>query len=52
VVAGHARLLWPLWWRFKAFLAICWLQRRGIHVTPPLNYEASVLDPMRPEPAA
>ena len=52
VVAGHARLSWPMWWRFKAFLAVCWLQRRGVRMVPPLNYEASILDPRRPEPAA
>jgi flavin-dependent dehydrogenase len=52
VVAGHARLTWPMWWRFKLFLLVCWLQRRGIRMVPPLNYEASVLDPARPEPAA
>ncbi|MBL9187737.1 MAG: tryptophan 7-halogenase [Opitutaceae bacterium] len=27
IVAGHARLTWPLWWRFRAFLLICRLQR-------------------------
>jgi flavin-dependent dehydrogenase len=52
VVAGHARLTWPMWWRFKLFLLVCWLQRQGIRMVPPLNYEASVLDPARPEPAA
>jgi flavin-dependent dehydrogenase len=52
VVAGHARMSWPMWWRFRAFLVVCWLQRRGIAVAPRLNYAASVLDPLRPEPAA
>jgi len=28
IVAGHVRLTWPLWWRFKVFLAVCRLQRR------------------------
>ncbi|HEY1848942.1 MAG TPA: tryptophan 7-halogenase, partial [Opitutaceae bacterium] len=27
IVAGHVRLTWPLWWRFRVFLAVCWLQR-------------------------
>ncbi|MBL9202562.1 MAG: tryptophan 7-halogenase [Opitutaceae bacterium] len=27
IVAGHAELTWPLWWRFRAFLLICRLQR-------------------------
>ncbi|HEY5078654.1 MAG TPA: NAD(P)/FAD-dependent oxidoreductase [Opitutaceae bacterium] len=27
IVAGHANLSWPLWWRFRVFLAICRLQR-------------------------
>jgi len=47
IVAGHARMTWPIWWRFKAFLMVCGLQRRGYRVVPPLNFEASVLDPAR-----
>jgi flavin-dependent dehydrogenase len=27
IVAGHVRLTWPLWWRFRVFLLVCWLQR-------------------------
>ena len=27
IVAGHAELTWPLWWRFWAFLLICRVQR-------------------------
>jgi flavin-dependent dehydrogenase len=27
IVAGHAELSWPLWWRYRTFLAICRLQR-------------------------
>ncbi len=27
IVAGHVDLTWPLWWRFKVFLAVCHLQR-------------------------
>ena len=26
IVAGHSRLTWPMWWRFKVFLFICRLQ--------------------------
>jgi len=28
IVAGHSQLIWPLWWRFHAFLFACALQRR------------------------
>jgi flavin-dependent dehydrogenase len=28
IVAGHVRLTWPLWWRYKVFLAVCRLQKR------------------------
>lgn len=27
IVAGHSRLTWPLWWRFRFFLMVCRLQR-------------------------
>jgi hypothetical protein len=27
IVAGHASLTWPVWWRFKLFLIICRLQK-------------------------
>lgn len=37
IVAGHAKLTWPLWWRFKIFLLVCRLQRR-FNIVPPLNY--------------
>jgi flavin-dependent dehydrogenase len=40
IVAGHARLTWPLWWRFRAFLLVCWLQRRQIRVCQALDYAA------------
>ncbi len=52
VVAGHARMTWAMAWRFRAFLIVCWLQRRGLRAAPPLRYAPSVLDPGRPEPAA
>ncbi|MGH7995539.1 MAG: hypothetical protein ACREFX_04215, partial [Opitutaceae bacterium] len=28
IVAGHAPLTWPLWWRFHAFRAACAVHRR------------------------
>lgn len=28
IVAGHARLTWPIWWRLKVFLLVCRLQKR------------------------
>lgn len=28
VVAGHTRLPWRVWWRYRAFLLVCRLQRR------------------------
>ena len=37
IVAGHARLTWPLWWRFQLFLLICRLQRR-FRLAPPVDY--------------
>jgi flavin-dependent dehydrogenase len=37
IVAGHAKLTWPLWWRVKVFLLVCRLQHR-FHMVPPLDY--------------
>lgn len=37
IVAGHAKLIWPLWWRFHVFLFVCWLQRRFGFVVAPLQ---------------
>lgn len=37
IVAGHARLTWPLWWRFRMFLLICRLQRY-FRIVPPIEY--------------
>jgi flavin-dependent dehydrogenase len=37
IVAGHAKLTWPLWWRFNFFLLICRFQRWR-PVAPPLDY--------------
>ncbi len=32
IVAGHASLTWPVWWRFKLFLLICRLQKFRLFV--------------------
>jgi flavin-dependent dehydrogenase len=45
IVAGHARLTWPLWWRFRAFLAVCWLQRRRVPLCPALDYDGGGAEP-------
>jgi hypothetical protein len=37
IVAGHAKLTWPLWWRFRIFLLICRLQQRW-NIVPRLEY--------------
>lgn len=34
IVAGHAKLPWPLWWRFEFFLMVCRLQRHWKVVKP------------------
>lgn len=34
IVAGHAKLTWPLWWRFQIFLIVCRLQRYWKVVKP------------------
>jgi flavin-dependent dehydrogenase len=39
IVAGHAKLTWPLWWRFKIFLLVCRLQHR-VNLVPPLDFAA------------
>jgi len=40
IVAGHAELTWPLWWRFKVFLCVCRLQHR-FNLVPPLEFGPS-----------
>jgi flavin-dependent dehydrogenase len=40
IVAGHARLTWPLWWRFHLFLLVCRLQRHK-PLVPPLPLAAA-----------
>lgn len=37
IVAGHTKLSWPLWWRFKLFLLVCRLQRY-IAIVPQAEY--------------
>lgn len=37
IVAGHAKLTWPLWWRFKVFLAVCRVQH-WFKIVPPLEF--------------
>jgi hypothetical protein len=34
IVAGHAKMTWPLWWRFQVFLFVCRLQRYWKVVKP------------------
>jgi flavin-dependent dehydrogenase len=48
IVAGHSHLTWALWWRYRAFLMICWLQERRIRVCPPLDFGESVLGSASP----
>ena len=40
IVAGHAQLTWPLWWRFNIFLLVCRLQH-WFKIVPPLEYTAA-----------
>lgn len=42
IVAGHAALTWPLWWRFNFFLAVCRLQRR-LKLVPPIQCGSRVV---------
>lgn len=44
IVAGHAELSWPLWWRYRAFLAVCWLQRYWKVVKRPAEPAAPLAD--------
>lgn len=36
IVAGHATLTWPIWWRFRLFLLVCRFQRY-FPLTPRIN---------------
>lgn len=44
IVAGHARLTWPLWWRFHVFLIVCRLQKHR-NLVPPVNLTALAPSP-------
>ena len=37
IVAGHAKLTWPIWWRFHLFLLTCRLQKR-FSVVPRIDF--------------
>jgi flavin-dependent dehydrogenase len=52
IVAGHARLSWPLWWRFQIFLFVCWLQRVRIRTCPVLDYTEPALGSASPTAAS
>ena len=39
IVAGHAKLTWPLWWRFEVFLKVCKWQRQ-YQLVEPIEWEA------------
>ena len=41
IVAGHAKLTWPLWWRFKVFLLVCRLQRRFGGLVKPIDFNGA-----------
>lgn len=45
IVAGHARLTWPMWWRFQVFLLVCRLQRH-LPLVPRLNVAESSPAPL------
>jgi len=50
IVAGHARLIWPVRWRFYAFLIVCRLQRR-FPMVPRINFAGMTTVPPQPAPA-
>jgi flavin-dependent dehydrogenase len=47
IVAGNARLTWPLWWRFRVFLLVCWMQKRWTRICPSLDYGEVAANPAR-----
>ncbi|HTJ77812.1 MAG TPA: NAD(P)/FAD-dependent oxidoreductase [Rariglobus sp.] len=49
IVAGHALLIWPIRWRFYAFLIVCRLQRR-FPLVPRINFAG--MQPVSPQPRA
>lgn len=44
IVAGHSRLTWSMWWRFKIFLLVCRLQHR-VPMVPDLSISSTVSAP-------
>lgn len=52
IVAGHADLTWPLWWRYRVFLTVCRLQRYWKIVKRPLPQAENAVDPALPGPVA
>jgi hypothetical protein len=52
IVAGHASLTWPVWWRFKLFLLICRLQKVRRFV-PRIDFKGmAAVGDLGPEPSA
>ncbi len=49
IVAGHARLIWPIRWRFYVFLLVCRLQHR-IPLVPRIDFTG--MDAVAPQPLA
>ncbi len=46
ILAGHAKLTWPIWWRFKLFLLCCRHQARFKFVPEP---DTANLPPLAPQ---
>lgn len=44
IVAGHAKLIWPLWWRFHLFLIVCRIQRHWKVVKPEHIYTETMVE--------
>ena len=51
IVAGHSRLTWPMWWRFKIFLLVCRLQQR-FTLVPDLSIATTAPVPATPPAVA
>ena len=52
IVAGHARLPWTLWWRFRVFSARLLAAAAANPMCPALDYSETALDPGFPSPAS
>ncbi|MBL9210008.1 MAG: tryptophan 7-halogenase [Opitutaceae bacterium] len=52
IVAGHADLTWPLWWRYNVFLTVCRLQRYWKIVKRPVPAAENSADQALPGQAA